>query len=173
MRYTPLYRLPALEGGDTAKTIYDQSWAAMLAVEAALANEGQLPLGGDLQALIKRMNAVDAKNTGWVQPTMASGVSPGNEFGVRINNGRVEWRGTVSRPAGQFPNGYTVIGTLPGGASSKYRPSQYVRVPVATYNGFGANLVVNPGDGIIQIGYSSSVALSDAFYVGGVSYDAV
>lgn len=59
MRYTPIYRLPALEGSSTAKEVYEQSWATALELERVLLNTGQMPIGADLQSLLKRVSALE------------------------------------------------------------------------------------------------------------------
>ncbi|PYY34093.1 hypothetical protein DEJ16_12620 [Curtobacterium sp. MCJR17_055] len=54
-RYTPLYGLPALAPTERARDIADVDWDNALLVEAILAKRGAVPLGADLQGLLKRL----------------------------------------------------------------------------------------------------------------------
>lgn len=178
MKYTPIYQLPYVEDGDRARAYPAATKTMAERIEAAMLQNGQVPVGADAQGIIKRLNAIDAKNTDWQPFVLKSGFVAVNGAAVRIRNGRVELRGSIQNSAGQYPNGYTELGTLPPDAlgnagNSPFRPSAYLRIPCATYNGFTANFVVNPGNGVIQVGYSASTALSDAFYMGGQGWDAV
>ncbi len=66
-RYTPLYGLPALDPSDKLRTLADTDWANAQTIESILANQGQPPLGSDLQSLITRLNAAETKVKGTAQ----------------------------------------------------------------------------------------------------------
>ncbi|GAA3342984.1 hypothetical protein GCM10017714_33690 [Curtobacterium pusillum] len=72
MRTTPLYGIPAFESADRARDIADIDWDRAKLLEAILANQGQPPLGSDLQSLITAVNAltpVTAAASGWANGT--------------------------------------------------------------------------------------------------------
>lgn len=60
MRFTPVYNLPALDERSTGKDIYEQSWSIASELERVLLNTGQVPIGADLQSLLRRVTALES-----------------------------------------------------------------------------------------------------------------
>ena len=104
-------------------------------------------------------------DTGWIALTAASGLTATN-FAYRIARGQVEITGSIKINSGQFPNGYTTLGTMPAGA----RPQNYSRIPIGMFNGYVALLIINT-NGAMQIGASSD-RTADTVYLGGATYPA-
>ncbi|QXG07718.1 hypothetical protein [Curtobacterium phage Penoan] len=176
VKTTPVYGIPYVEDSDLPRDFPGVSRQQAEQIEDALISKGALPLDSQIVDLLSRLNAIDRGNVGPVAPEFISPYS-GTCTLERIN-GFVSWAGNVSNTGTQFPNGYTQWGWLPGTTShgagnSPYRPREFMRTPVGTYNGYSANLIINPSADSLQVGYSSGTALSDAFYTGGTLYAAV
>lgn len=115
-------------------------------------------------ALTARLGPVD---TGWLPlPGGTSGANVSNAF-YRKRLGEVYFRGTVTAPGASgtsFPNGYTVLGSLPAG----FRPGQLTRIPIGMFNGYSGLLIVGT-NGTLQIG-ASTAATADTVYLNGANY---
>lgn len=68
--YTPVYAIPYTVPGDAVKTLPDTSKAQALRIESTLAQVGADPLNGDIAAILRRLNDLEAPQ--FVEVTMAA-----------------------------------------------------------------------------------------------------
>jgi len=109
----------------------------------------------DMQALAQKVEDSLAGN--WVPISLVSGYTGTLE--VRLSGSRVEWAGTLTRTAGNFPVANTVVGSLP---SASYRPRAYSRFIVPGFPSANPNgllvILSNTSNDITVSGWGVSAA---------------
>lgn len=159
MRTTPLYGIPAFESSDRGRDLADIDWQRAKLLDAILANQGQPPLGSDLQTLLGR--TVDS---GWITVAKA-GARVGDftaqtDVAYRKAGAMVLLSGALFSSSAPSEN---IVFTLPGG----FRPRSNVYVP--TVLAWDAYVRVNAAGGVF-IGANQARSTSPGFPLDGAAF---
>jgi len=138
-RYTPLYRLPALDVTDRARSIADIDWQNAQVIEAILRNQGQPPLGSDLVSLITRLNTLEASSkpfTATMRPPTDVAIGGTTNIGLAMN-----YASGTNIPSSAWDKSTGAL-TIPAGGGGMYLLSHGIRCtsgPTQVQAFFGVN----------------------------------